>query len=143
MQELIKLTTTKPYSLGLANDGDADRLGIVDPTTGYLDSLGTFAILVNYLLAEKNLTGAVIKSITTTNMVKLLAEKYGSPCYETPVGFKYIGPTMVEHDALIGGEESGGYGFRGHIPERDGILAALYLIAVSYTHLTLPTSDLV
>ena len=66
-------------------------------------------------------------------MVKLLAEKYGSPCYETPVGFKYIGPTMVEHDALIGGEESGGYGFRGHIPERDGILAALYLIEAIVT----------
>tara|TARA_B100000029_G_scaffold516728_1_gene633327 strand:+ start:825 stop:2240 length:1416 start_codon:yes stop_codon:yes gene_type:complete len=133
LQKLIKLTTTKPYSIGLANDGDADRLGIVDPTTGYLDSLGTFAILVNYLLAEKNLTGAVIKSITTTNMVKLLAEKYGSPCYETPVGFKYIGPSMVENDALIGGEESGGYGFRGHIPERDGILAALYLIEAIVT----------
>ena len=133
LQDLIKLTTKKSYSIGLANDGDADRLGIVDPTTGYLDSLGTFAILVNYLLAEKKLAGAIIKSITTTNMVKLLAEKYGSPCYETPVGFKYIGPAMVEYDALIGGEESGGYGFRGHIPERDGILAALYLIEAIVT----------
>ena len=128
LQELITLTQVKQYSLGVANDGDADRLGITDPKNGFIDSLGTFAILVNYLLAEKKLSGAIVKSITTTAMVKLLAEQYGSPCYETPVGFKYIGPIMMQHNALIGGEESGGYGFRGHIPERDGILSALYLI---------------
>src|SRR6185436_17360859 len=104
------------------------RVGLVDERGTYVDQLRTFALLVNYLLGERGLRGPIVKSVTTTNMATMLAEHYGVPAYETPVGFKYIGPLMMEHDALIGGEESGGYGFRGHLPERDGILAGLFLL---------------
>jgi len=100
----------------------------VDEKGGNIDQLRAFALLVNYLLGERGLRGAVVKSVTTTNMANILAKHYGVPCLETPVGFKHIGPLMMKEDALIGGEESGGYGFRGHLPERDGILAGLYLL---------------
>ncbi len=126
--EFMLLMATGRYDIGIANDGDADRLGVVDEKGNYIDQLRTFALLVNYLLGERGLRGPVVKSVTTTNMAKLLADHYGVECYETPVGFKHIGPLMMEKDALIGGEESGGYGFRGHLPERDGILAGLYLL---------------
>ncbi len=126
--EFMLLMATKRYDIGIANDGDADRLGLVDEAGNYVDQLRTFALLINYMLGERKLRGAVVKSVTTTNMAALLAQHYGVECFETPVGFKHIGPLMIEKDALIGGEESGGYGFRGHIPERDGILAGLYLM---------------
>ena len=126
--EFLALMSGGGFHAGIANDGDADRVGFVDERGAYVDQLRTFALLVNYLLGERGLRGAVIKSVTTTNMAKLLADHYGVPCFETPVGFKHIGPLMMAEDALIGGEESGGYGFRGHLPERDGILAALFLL---------------
>ncbi len=126
--EFLQLTSGGGFSIGIANDGDADRTGLVDEKGAYVDQLRTFALLVNYLLGERRLRGAVVRSITTTRMANLLAAHYGVECYETPVGFKHIGPLMMEKDALIGGEESGGYGFRGHLPERDGILAGLYLL---------------
>jgi phosphomannomutase len=81
-----------------------------------------------YLLEKRGWRGAIVKSVSTTSMANRLGEKFGVPVIETPVGFKYIGPAMREHDAMIGGEESGGYAFRGHIPERDGVLANLFLL---------------
>ena len=126
--EFMRLMATGGYDIGIANDGDADRVGLVDEEGTYVDQLRTYALLVNYLLGERKLRGAVVKSVTTTDMTRLLAEHYGVPFFETPVGFKHIGPLMMREDALIGGEESGGYGFRGHLPERDGILAGLYLL---------------
>jgi alpha-D-glucose phosphate-specific phosphoglucomutase len=126
--EFMLLMSTGRYDIGIANDGDADRVGLVDEKGGYVDQLRTFALLVNYMLGERGLRGPVVKSVTTTNMAATLAKHYGVDFYETPVGFKFIGPLMMEKDALIGGEESGGYGFRGHLPERDGILAGLYLL---------------
>lgn len=126
--EFMLLMATGRYDIGIANDGDADRVGLVDEEGHYVDQLRCFALLVNYLLGERELRGPVVKSVTTTNMANLLAKNYGVECYETPVGFKHIGPLMMEKEALIGGEESGGYGFRGHLPERDGILAGLYLL---------------
>ncbi|HEY4669488.1 MAG TPA: phosphoglucomutase/phosphomannomutase family protein, partial [Tepidiformaceae bacterium] len=126
--EFLLLMAGGGYSAGIANDGDADRVGLVDESGAYVDQLRTFALLVNYLLGERKLRGPIVKSVTTTNMAPLLAEHYGVPFIETPVGFKHIGPLMMEQDALIGGEESGGYGFRGHLPERDGILAGLFLL---------------
>lgn len=126
--EFLTLVAAGSYSIGIANDGDADRTGLVDEKGVYVDQLRTFALLVNYLLGERQLRGAIVRSITTTRMANLLARHYGVECLETPVGFKHIGPLMMEKDALIGGEESGGYGFRGHLPERDGILAGLYLL---------------
>lgn len=124
----MQLMSTKKYDIGIANDGDADRVGLVDEAGRYVDQLRAFALLVNYLLGERGLRGPIVKSVTTTNMAALLAKHYGVDLYETPVGFKHIGPIMMDKDALIGGEESGGYGFRGHLPERDGILAGLYLL---------------
>jgi alpha-D-glucose phosphate-specific phosphoglucomutase len=126
--EFMLLMSTKRFDIGIANDGDADRVGLVDEQGNYVDQLRAFALLVNYLLGERGLRGPIVKSVTTTNMAAILAKHYGVDLYETPVGFKHIGPLMMEKDALIGGEESGGYGFRGHLPERDGILAGLYLL---------------
>ncbi|MGE5595292.1 MAG: phosphoglucomutase/phosphomannomutase family protein [Hyphomicrobiales bacterium] len=126
--EFLALMSSGEYTAGIANDGDADRVGLVDERGTYVDQLRTFALLVNYLLGERQLRGPIVKSVTTTNMASLLAKHYQVPYFETPVGFKHIGPLMMREDALIGGEESGGYGFRGHLPERDGILAGLFLL---------------
>jgi phosphomannomutase len=126
--DLMGMMSGGEFDIGIAVDGDSDRVGLVDENGGYVDQLRTFGLLTHYLLGERNLRGAVVKSLTTSDMARLLAEHYGVPFFETPVGFKHIGPLMMEHDALIGGEESGGYGFRGHLPERDGILSALYLL---------------
>jgi phosphomannomutase len=126
--DFLALVAGDGFSIGIATDGDSDRVGLVDEKGVYVDQLRTFALLVNYLLGQRGLRGPVVRSITTTGMANRLAQHYGVDVYETPVGFKHIGPLMMEKDALIGGEESGGYGFRGHLPERDGILAGLYLL---------------
>ena len=128
LSEFLLLMSTGRYAIGIANDGDADRVGLVDERGRYVDQLRTFALLIDYLLGERGLRGPIVRSITTTRMANLLAAHYGVECFETPVGFKFIGPLMMEKDALIGGEESGGFGFRGHLPERDGILAGLFLL---------------
>ena len=114
--------------VGLATDGDADRLGIVDENGQYITTLQAFALLSLYLLEVRGERGPIVKSVTATDMVYRLGELFSVPVFETRVGFKYLGPKMMDEDALIGGEESGGFGFRGHIPERDGVLAGLYLL---------------
>ena len=114
--------------VGLATDGDADRIGIIDENGVFLDQLQVFALLVLYLLEVRGERGPIVKTITATSMLYRLGEIFNVPVYETPVGFKYVAPIMVAENALIGGEESGGYGFRGHVPERDGILAGLYFL---------------
>ncbi len=116
------------YDVGIATDGDADRVGIADERGNFINQLQVFGLLTYYLLQYREERGAIVKSITTTAMVQRLGEIYGVPVYETQVGFKFLGPKMMAEDALIGGEESGGYGFRGHVPERDGILAGLYML---------------
>jgi phosphomannomutase len=127
---LIEAVTGAGADVGLATDGDADRLGFVDERGAFVTQLQTFALLALYQLEARGLRGALVKSITTTDMIYRLGELYDVPVFETPVGFKYIGPVMMRENALIGGEESGGYGFRGHIPERDGILSGLYLLSM-------------
>ena len=114
--------------VGLATDGDADRVGVADENGNILTPLQIYGLLAYYLLEVRGARGPMIKSITTTRMIDRLGERHGLPVHETPVGFKHIGPKMMEEDALIGGEESGGFGFRGHVPERDGILASLYIL---------------
>ena len=114
--------------VGLATDGDADRVGVSDEHGNILTPLQIFGLLAYYLLEVRGERGPMIKSITTTRMIDRLGERYGVPVHETAVGFKHIGPKMMAEDALIGGEESGGFGFRGHVPERDGILASLYIL---------------
>jgi len=114
--------------VALATDGDADRIGVMDGAGEFVDQLRTFALLAYYLLEVRGLRGPIVKSVTTTSMVLRLGELYGVPVHETGVGFKFLGPKMIETDALIAGEESGGFAFRGHLPERDGILSGLYIL---------------
>jgi len=128
---LAKLSATvieQRANVGFATDGDADRIGIVDENGVFLTQLQVFALLCLYLLEVRGERGAIVKTITTTSMLYRLGEIFKVPVYETPVGFKYIAPIMLAENALIGGEESGGYGFRGHVPERDAILAGLYFL---------------
>jgi len=128
---LAKLSATvkkQRADVGLATDGDADRIGVVDEKGTFLTPLHVFALLCLYLLEIRGARGAIVKTITTSGMVYRLGEIFKVPVYETPVGFKYVAPIMLAENALIGGEESGGYGFRGHVPERDGILAGLYFL---------------
>jgi phosphomannomutase len=109
-------------------DGDADRCGLGDEHGQFVDQLRVYALLAMYLLEVRGLRGPIVKTISTTSMLDKLGARYGVKVVNTGVGFKYVAPAMMEHDGLIGGEESGGYAFRGHVPERDGILANLYLL---------------
>jgi len=128
LTKLAEMMREIKADVGLATDGDADRIGPLDENGSFITPLQVFALLALYLLEVRGERGAIVKSITTTDMVYRLGEIFSVPVYETLVGFKYLGPLMIAENALIGGEESGGFGFRGHIPERDGILAGLYLL---------------
>jgi phosphomannomutase len=128
LAKLSSLIMEQKANVGIANDGDADRIGIVDEKGNFINQLQVFALLVLYFLEVRGERGAVIKTLSDTMMIDRLGKLFNVPVYETPVGFKYVAPLMVEKNALIGGEESGGYGFRGHVPERDGILAGLYFL---------------
>ena len=116
------------YDVGLSTDGDADRVGIADERGRFITQLQTMALLVHYLVGVRGERGPMVRSVTMTRMVDRLGERYDCPVYETPVGFVHLGPKMMETDALIAGEESGGYAFRGHIPERDGVLSGLLIL---------------
>lgn len=125
---LSRLVVEQKADVGLASDGDADRIGIVDERGQFLTQHQVFALLCLYLLEVRGERGAMIRTLTSTMMVSRLGKLFDVPVYETPVGFKYVAPLMMEKNATIGGEESGGYGFRGHVPERDAILAGLYFL---------------
>lgn len=112
----------------IVTDGDADRLGLGDEKGEFVNQLRVYGLLAYYLLEIRGQRGPIVKTISTTTMLNKLGVLYNVPVYETGVGFKYVAPKMLETDALIGGEESGGYAFRGNVPERDGILAGLYLL---------------
>lgn len=122
--------TPKGYDLGLATDGDADRTGAVGPTGRFIDPHCIMTLALKYLVEERGLRGAVVKTVSTTQMLNRLAAKYGLELHETPVGFNYIGDLMLANDVLIGGEESGGISINGHIPEGDGVLMGLLLAEV-------------
>ncbi len=109
-------------------DGDADRCGFGDEHGGFINQLRAYALLALYLLEVRGERGAIVKTLSTTSMLEKLGALYHVPVYETGVGFKYVAPKMLETNAMIGGEESGGYAFRGNAPERDGILANLYFL---------------
>jgi len=113
--------------LGLATDGDADRLGAMDGRGQFVDPHRIMALALKYLYEKRGLRGKVVKTVSTTQMINRLAEKFGLEVIETPVGFNYIAEWMLQDDVLIGGEESGGISFKGHIPEGDGILMGLLL----------------
>ena len=128
LQDLFSLVPRMGAQLGLATDGDADRLGACNEDGGFLNQLTVMSLLALYLLEARGQRGPIVKTFTSSSMLNRLGEHFDVPVHETPVGFKYVAPKMLETDALLGGEESGGYAFRGHVPERDGILAGLLLL---------------
>ncbi|GAP06576.1 phosphomannomutase [Anaerolinea thermolimosa] len=112
----------------IVTDGDADRVGVGDENGRFVNQLQVYALLAYYLLEVRGERGAIVKTLSTTGMLEKLGKLYHVPVYETGVGFKYVAPKMLETNAMIGGEESGGYAFRGNVPERDGILAGLFIL---------------
>ena len=119
--------------LGLALDGDADRIGAMDGRSNFVDPHKIMALALRYLVEKRNWRGPVVRTVSTTRMIDRIAEKYGLPVYETPVGFNHIADYMLKEDVLIGGEESGGISFRGNIPEGDGVLMGLLLVEIQAT----------
>ena len=128
LEELTALVASGGYQVGFALDGDADRIGAVDERGEFFSSHRIFTVILRHLYERKGVRGGVVKTVSTTRMIDLLAAKYDLKLFETPIGFKHICEMMLEHDILMGGEESGGLGVKGHIPERDGILMALLLL---------------
>jgi phosphomannomutase len=128
LAELSALVRSGKYRVGLALDGDADRIGAVDESGEFFSSHRIFTVILRHLYERKGLRGGVAKTVSATRMVDLLCDKFGLELYETPIGFKHICELMLDHDILMGGEESGGLGVKGHIPERDGILMGLLLL---------------
>lgn len=128
LHDLLQAVRDWRGDAGLATDGDADRVGFVSEKGTFINQLQVYALLAFYLLEVRQFRGPLVKTISSTVMANKLAARYGVPVYETGVGFKYVAPEMMRVNALLGGEESGGFAFRGHIPERDGILAGLYLL---------------
>ena len=125
MPEAMQRMATGAFDVCIANDGDADRVGIIDEHGRYVNQLQVMSLLAMYLLEFRGERGDIVRSITSSSMLDELGKRFGVTVDETPVGFKYIGQKMKETNALFGCEESGGYAFRGHIPERDGILSGL------------------
>jgi alpha-D-glucose phosphate-specific phosphoglucomutase len=128
LTKLSRLVVEQKADVGLATDGDSDRIGIIDEKGEFLTQHQVFALLALYLLEVRGERGPIVRTLTSTMMLSRLGKLFDVPVYETAVGFKYVAPLMMKKHAIIGGEESGGYGFRGHVPERDAILAGLYFL---------------
>ncbi|MEF8772914.1 phosphoglucomutase/phosphomannomutase family protein [Halodesulfurarchaeum sp.] len=128
LEGLIDAVQETGADLGIANDGDADRLAIISPARGYLDENLFFAATYDHLLDEQS--GPAVRTVSTTFLIDRVANDHGESVIETPVGFKWVARAMDEHDALMGGEESGGFSICGHIREKDGVLMALLAAAV-------------
>lgn len=127
LPELLKFVPQGNYSVGLATDGDADRIGAVDEHGNFVGPQEVYALLLKYAYETKGMRGEVVKTVSVGEMPDKLANIYRLPITELPVGFKHVASLMVTRDVLIGGEESGGIGLKGHIPERDGLFLGLTL----------------
>jgi len=125
--------STHMGDFGLATDGDADRIGAMDERGNFIDPHKIMALALCHLVEKRGWRGPVVKTVSTTRMIDRLAQQYGLPVYETPVGFNHIADYMLKEDVLIGGEESGGISFRGNIPEGDGVLMGLLLVEIVAT----------
>ena len=128
IDEALRTVAAGGYDLGLLLDGDADRAGAIDERGVFVHQLQVYGLLMYYLLEHRGLRAPVVKAVNETSMAERLGERYGVAVHETPVGFKFVGPKMIATGAMYGGEESGGYGFGMHLPERDGIYADLLLL---------------
>jgi len=124
----LKTTIDLNADVLLITDGDADRVGFGDEKGEFIDQLRSFGLLAYYMLEVRGFRGPIVKTLSTTTILEKLGDLYNVPVYQTGVGFKYVAPKMLETHAMIGGEESGGYAFQDHVPERDGILAGLYFL---------------
>jgi len=132
--DFISLVKSDPeIRLGLATDGDADRFGILDADGSFIEPNYIIALLLDYLIRVRKLEGGVARSVATSHLVDAVAKMHGVPVYETPVGFKYIGELISQDKIVIGGEESAGLSIKGHVPEKDGILAC-FLVAEMVAH---------
>ena len=138
LTDLVARVTEGDADLGLANDGDADRLAVVTPQRGYLDPNLLLAVLYDYLLESRSGSGPAVRTVSTTFLIDRIAEAHGERAIETPVGFKHVASAMLEHGALVGGEESGGFGVTDHLPNKDGVALALVLAAA---HAERPLDD--
>jgi phosphomannomutase len=130
LNELVAAVQRLQAGVGLATDGDADRIGAIDAQGNFIDPHHIFALTLRHLVENKGLRGDVVKTVSTTLMINALADTHELTLHETPVGFNHIADLMMSNDVLIGGEESGGISIRGHIPEGDGILMGLMLLEV-------------
>jgi len=124
----LKATVDNGADVLIITDGDADRLGVGDENGVFIDQLRVYGLLAYYLLEVRDMRGPIVKTLSTTGMLNKLGKIYEVPVYETGVGFKFVAPKLLETNAMIGGEESGGYAFKDHVPERDGILAGLFIL---------------
>jgi len=128
LMELSEEVIRNKATIGIATDGDADRIGVIGPSGNFIEPHKIFCLLLLHLVRNRKWKGDVVKTISTTLLINRIASKLGLKVHETPVGFKHICELMLKDDILIGGEESGGIGIKNHIPERDGILAGLLLL---------------
>ncbi len=134
LKELIEKVKAQPNSVGCANDGDSDRFGFINENGEYVTPNEIIAILLYHLVKNKGYTGCLVKTVGASLMLNKTAEKLGVDVVETAVGFKHVGEAMRKNDCIIGGEESGGLSIKGHIPEKDGILANLLILeAMAFT----------
>jgi phosphomannomutase len=124
----LRATLEHQADVMIATDGDADRVGLGDEYGRFIDQLRVYGLLAFYLLEVRGYRGPIVRTLSTTTMLDKLGEIYHVPVHQTGVGFKYVAPKMLETNAMIGGEESGGFAFANHVPERDGILAGLYIL---------------
>lgn len=128
VDEALAVLAAGGHDIGLLLDGDADRSGLADERGIFVTTLQIFGLLTYYLAEHRGLRAPVVRTVNETSMADRLGERYGLQVFETPVGFKYVGPKMIETGAMMGGEESGGFGFGMHLPERDGIFTDLMLL---------------
>lgn len=138
MTELIDLIKKSDCAVGVANDGDGDRFGVINENGDYVSPNEIIAILLMHLKENKNYNGCLVKTVGASLMLDKIAEKNGVSVIETPVGFKHVGEAMRKYNPIIAGEESGGLSIQGHIPEKDGLLANLLILeAMAYYNTTL------
>lgn len=134
LNDLVAAVQRNQADVGLATDGDADRIGAVDALGNFIDPHHIFALALRHLIEVKGKRGAVIKTISTTQMIDSICTRHNLPVEETPVGFNHIADRMLQGDVLMGGEESGGISIAGHVPEGDGVLMGLLLLEIMAYH---------
>ncbi|HEU4522304.1 MAG TPA: phosphoglucomutase/phosphomannomutase family protein [Thermoanaerobaculia bacterium] len=130
------------YDLAICNDGDADRLGILDERGAFVSPHKIISLLALYLVRERKMDGEIVKTFSTTRLIEKVAERLGTRLHETPIGFKYVADLMLARNILVGGEESGGIGFGHFMPERDGILSGM-MVAEVVAHYRKPLSEII